>query len=122
VAYSGVGFEVVAVGGCFLSHRLRVCWKRSILPWVCGWWGLPCLVSMPRVASSVSKPQRPFLVFGGEDSAVVGEDGCGEPPLCGGLVENGDDMGGGCDGYGGAGHDGAGVVIDEGDDFGVAIG
>ena len=38
------------------SHLLSVRWKRSILPWVWGWAGLPFLPLIPRAARSISKP------------------------------------------------------------------
>ena len=41
------------------SQRLRVWWKRSMLPWVWGWPGAPFFWRMPSQASRCSRPLRP---------------------------------------------------------------
>jgi hypothetical protein len=49
------------LGGLGGEPVLRVCWNRSALPWVWGWFGLPFFWVMPRWRSSCSKLLRPPL-------------------------------------------------------------
>jgi hypothetical protein len=49
----------VAARGCLASPFFRVWWKRSILPWVCGWPGWPFFCWMCSVSSRYSKALRP---------------------------------------------------------------
>ena len=51
----GRGSRRRAVG----SQRFRVWWNRSILPWVCGWFGGPFFWRMPRAARRYSNSLRP---------------------------------------------------------------
>ena len=46
---------VVGCWGCARSH-FSVCWKRSTLPQVVGWFGLECFSITPRRRSSAWKP------------------------------------------------------------------
>ena len=43
------------------SQFFIVCWNRSTLPWVWGWFGLPFFWVMPRRRSSCSRSLRPPL-------------------------------------------------------------
>jgi hypothetical protein len=43
------------------SQFFIVCWKRSTLPWVWGWFGLPFFCLTPRRRSSCSRALRPPL-------------------------------------------------------------
>ena len=58
-------------------------------------------------------------VSGGEDQSVVGQDAGGDAVGGNGLAERGDDLRGGDGAVRGAGQDVAGVVVEEGQDFGV---
>ena len=92
------------------SHFLRVCWNRSTLPWVWGWFGLPFFWLIPRRRSSVSRPLRPPLP---PDSRVVKT-----MPLSV-RVEAGAPVGGDGGAEGGQ-HDRAGDPVVGGDRQGVA--
>src|SRR5215211_736533 len=59
---------VAGWSGWARSHVLRVCWKRSTLPQVVGWFGREFFWTMPRRRSSDSRPLRPPLP---PDSRVV---------------------------------------------------
>lgn len=51
----------VAAGGWARSHFFMVCWKRSTLPQVVGWFGFEFFWRTPRLTSSVSRPLREVL-------------------------------------------------------------
>jgi len=61
----GEGGGLRVLGG---QPVLEVCWNRSALPWVCGWFGRPFFWVIPRWRSSCSKLLRPPLP---PDSRVV---------------------------------------------------
>ncbi len=52
---------MVAGRGWLLSQRFIVCWKRSTLPQVVGWFGREFFCRMWRRSSSVSSPLRDVL-------------------------------------------------------------
>ena len=55
------GLQFGEGAGCWVwarSHFFRVCWKRSTLPQVVGWFGLLFFCTIPRRRSSCSKPLR----------------------------------------------------------------
>ena len=59
------------------SQRLRVWWKRSILPWVWGWPGVPFFWRMPEVGEQVFEAVAAAGEAGRVDRPVVGERGGG---------------------------------------------
>src|SRR3954451_5104087 len=87
---------MVLAGGCPASHFFSVCWKRSTLPWVCGWLGREWSNRTPRRPSSISRatlpPRRGRPV---KTAPVVGEHAGGDSPAHEGVPEGADDIGSG---------------------------
>jgi hypothetical protein len=75
----------VAAAGWAASQRFRVCWKRSILPWVWGWPGWPFFCVMPWLASRYSKPLRPPVNREVTPSLNVGQSGLWQAVTVGGA-------------------------------------
>lgn len=104
---------------------MRVWCQRSIFPQVCGWPGELFFWVMPRAQSSFWKPLGGAAAVGragepgGEHQAVVGQDAGGWSVLVAGLTEGVDDAGAGDGPVGGRGDQVAGVVVEEGQHFGV---
>jgi hypothetical protein len=100
-----------------------VCWNRSTLPWVWGWFGLPFFCLIPQAAQLGFQGVASAFAAGepgSEDQAVAGEGG-GRGPVAGGGVAEGGQHGRAGDPDAGGDRQGVpGVVIQPGQDLRVS--
>ena len=116
---------MVAGGGWARSQALRVCWKRSTLPQVVGWFGREFFWVTPRrtqggfegVAAAAAAGEA-----GGEDHAVVGQRRCWGPWRATAARKVSTHDGAGDPEMGGDRQGVAGVVVEPGQDLAVGAG
>ena len=117
--------RVVGWLGCARSHFFRVCWKRSTLPQVVGWFGREFFWVIPSRRSSTSSLVAAAAAAGephGVDHAVVGQRGGGVSVRGCGCGEGGQHDRGGDPRVGADVQGVAGVVIEPGDDLDIGAG
>src|SRR5829696_1413857 len=80
-----------------VSHFFNVCWNRSTLPQVVGWFGLECFCTTPSPAEFGLEPVEAVPAGpaagepGGEDHAIVRQHRGGNALVSDGLPERGHD-------------------------------
>ena len=107
------------------SHFLRVCWKRSTLPVVVGWFGAGVFlfdVEVDEECFELVAAAAASGKAGGVNHAVVGQDRSGKAVLFCGFGECFDNDEAPDTLLGGAVEAVARVVVEPGDDFGVGAG
>jgi hypothetical protein len=114
---------VVGWSGCARSQFFMVCWKRSALPQVVGWFGREFFWTTPRTREFVLEAGAAASSTGesgGVDEAVVGQGG-GRDSVCGnGCAEAGQHDGSGDPGVGGDREGEPRAVVEPGQDLHIS--